>query len=50
MEKQKLVLWIQRLIQINSSLKNEQDEAKKLQRVNQLVGYIESLENIDLSK
>ena len=48
MKIEQLVKWIKRLIEINKSVKNEQDQDVKIQRVNQLVGYIESLENIPL--
>lgn len=48
MEKEELIRWIKRLIEINKDLKNAQDEFIKAQRVNQIVGYIESLENISI--
>lgn len=40
--------WLERLVAINRDLKNSQDEGVKYQRVNQLIGYIESLEHLNL--
>jgi len=50
MELEELKNWVKRLIEINKELKNNKKPHELPQRINQLVGYIESLEHIDFDK
>lgn len=48
MTEQQMRAWITRLIMIASGFNSIQDNEIKMQRVHQIVGYIESLENIEI--